>query len=142
VRPPSLQEIASLPLICFRECRSLNQVLAVLGSTGVEPNPVLRSNDNGTVQGFVAAGLGYGLVPSLSTAVDERLAVIKLGPELPARLTGLVFHRERSLSPATVTFIEIAQKVCAELETAPPKAPKKKARPSGVTPIRPANTVS
>jgi DNA-binding transcriptional LysR family regulator len=93
-------------------------VLAVLSSSGVEPRPVLRSNDNGTIQGFVAAGLGFGLVPSLSVSPDERLAVIELDAELPRRLTGLVFHRERSLSPAAVTFIEIARKLCAGLEPA------------------------
>jgi DNA-binding transcriptional LysR family regulator len=116
--PPSLRDLASLPLICFRDCRSLERVLAVLSSSGVEPRPVLRSNDNGTIQGFVAAGLGFGLVPSLSVSPDERLAVIELDAELPRRLTGLVFHRERSLSPAAVTFIEIARKLCAGLEPA------------------------
>src|SRR2546425_659715 len=52
-RPPTLREIAELPLIGFRTCRTTQQVEARLRIAGQEPKIVFRSDDNGTVQGLV-----------------------------------------------------------------------------------------
>ena len=74
-RPPTLREIVELPLIGNRHCRSLDAGLAALRSTGKEPRIVFRSDDNGTVQGITATGMGAALVPRLTVdETDERVA--------------------------------------------------------------------
>ena len=45
---------------------------AHLHRSGLEPRVVFRSNDNATVQGLVAAGLGAAFVPLLAVDADDR----------------------------------------------------------------------
>ncbi|MDQ3822560.1 MAG: LysR family transcriptional regulator, partial [Actinomycetota bacterium] len=74
--PPTLEEIAALPLIGFRSCRNEQRVEAHLRGLGFEPRVTFRSDDNGTVQGLVAARVGAALVPRLTVdATDPRTAV-------------------------------------------------------------------
>jgi DNA-binding transcriptional LysR family regulator len=114
---PSLHDIAALPLIGFRQCRSFTQVDAALRSAGVEPRFVFRSDDNGTVQGLVAAGMGVALVPLLTVETsDNRIAVLSLAEEIPPRRLAVIWHRDRYRSPAVRAFIETVQRVCASLD--------------------------
>ena len=88
-----------------------------LRSTGREAKVVLRSDENGTVQGLVAAGVGVALVPLLTVdPADRRVAVIRLGDRLPARLIGLAWHRDRLQTPAARAFVEAAQELCSRFE--------------------------
>jgi molybdate transport repressor ModE-like protein len=115
-RAPSLDEIAELPLIGFRQCRSTTLLESHL-STGGTPKFVFRSEDNGTVQGMVGAGLGVAVVPRLAVDFNDRSCVaIPLGGIVPPRLIGLVWHRDRYRPPAARAFVELAQDVCAEFE--------------------------
>ena len=60
-----------------------------------------RSDDNGTVQGLVAAGFGAALVPLLAVdQADERVRILALEPEIPERRIALAWHRDRHRSPA------------------------------------------
>jgi DNA-binding transcriptional LysR family regulator len=116
-RPPSLAEIADLPLIGFRQCRSLTQVENRFRDAGLEPNVVFRSDDNGTIQGLVAAGMGAALVPLLSVEpAGEGVAVLGLA-DVPPRRIGAAWHRDRYRSPALRAFVEQARDVCARVET-------------------------
>jgi DNA-binding transcriptional LysR family regulator len=116
-RPPTLREIAELPLIGHRSCRTTELVEDRLRTTGREAQVVFRSDDNGTVQGLVAAGVGVALVPQLTVdASDGRIAVIHLGDRVPARLIGIAWHRDRTQSPAARAFVEAAQTLCAQFE--------------------------
>lgn len=115
-RAPSLKEIARLPLINFRQCRTVERVEQHLRSQGIEPKVVFRTDDNGTVQGLVAAGMGAALVPRLIVEpTDARVAVRDLDPAVPPRLVGIAWHRDRYRSPAARAFVEAAAEVCAEL---------------------------
>ena len=115
-RAPSLDEIAELPLIGFRQCRSTTLLESHL-STGGTPRFVFRSEDNGTVQGMVGAGLGVAVVPRLAVDFNDRSCVaIPLGGIVPPRLIGLVWHRDRYRPPAARAFVELSQDVCAEFE--------------------------
>lgn len=115
-RAPSLREIAAQPLVGFRQCRSIAQVEAHVRGRGVEPHFVFRSDDNGTVQGMVAAGVGAALVPRL--AIDEKdgsVVMLDLGSSVPPRLICLAWHQDRYRSPAARAFVETAAGVCARL---------------------------
>lgn len=114
---PDLGEIAELSLIGFRQCRSVEEIEANLRADGRKPNVVFRSDDNGTVQGLVAAGVGAALMPFLTVEPsDERVAVVELGPRLPPRVIGMAWHRDRYRSPAAVAFTEAARDLCAGLD--------------------------
>jgi DNA-binding transcriptional LysR family regulator len=85
---------------------------------GFEPRIVLRSSDNATVQGLVAAGLGVAIVPLL--AVDEndpKVVIRQLDPPVPPRTIVVANHPDRYLSPAAEAFLDTARQVGAELST-------------------------
>ena len=88
-----------------------------LRGRGVRPRVVFRSNDNGTVQAMVAAGLGFALSPLL--AVDEndpKVRVIEVQESVPPRVLVVVWHRDRYRPPAAAAFVETALAVAGEVE--------------------------
>jgi DNA-binding transcriptional LysR family regulator len=116
-RPPTLREIAGERLIGYRDCRSSDMVEAQLRASGVEPNFVFRSDDNGTIQGLAGAGVGIALMPRLTVEPgDEKTRIVELGNRMVPRLIGIAMHRDRYQSPAARAFAETARAVCAELE--------------------------
>jgi DNA-binding transcriptional LysR family regulator len=125
---PKLAEIAGLPLISFRNCRGSLQAEAFLRGRGTEPHVVFRSDDNGTVQGLVSAGVGVALVPRLTVDLDdERVTLVELA-DLPPRVIAIAWHRDRYRSPAARAFVETARELCAELDGAPEAASAAAAR--------------
>jgi molybdate transport repressor ModE-like protein len=117
--PPTFKEIGAMPLIGYRTCLGGMQVEERLRAAGIHPRMAFRSDDNATLQGMVAAGMGIALVPRLTVNEDDRrVAVIDLGDRVPPRLIGLAWHRDRYRSPAALAFVEAALEFCAELQEA------------------------
>ncbi len=115
-RPPTLKEIALQPLIGFNHCASTAQMEATLASTGRKPKVVFRSDNNGTVQGLVGAGVGVSVAPRLTVDEDDpSIEVVDLRGRVPPRVIALVWHRDRHLTPAAEAFVETAKSVCREL---------------------------
>jgi len=112
-KPPSLKEIAKEPLIGYRQCRSMAAVETAIRRAGAEPRIVFRSDDNGTVQGLVGAGIGVALVPRLTLQPTDGVEVIDMADLLPPRLVGIAWHRDRYRTPAARAFVETAQDLCA-----------------------------
>jgi molybdate transport repressor ModE-like protein len=115
-RPPSLRELVDQPLISYRTCRTTKRVEDRLRQTGREPHIVFRSDENGTVQGLVAAGVGIGIMPRL--AVDESypaIEVVDLGDRVPPRVIGIAWHRDRRRTRAAEAFVELAQRQTSPL---------------------------
>lgn len=78
-----------------------------------------RSDDNGTVQAMVGAGVGVAVVPRLAVDVnDQATKVLDLDGLVPPRRIALVWHRDRFRSPAARAFAATAQDVCAEFMAA------------------------
>jgi DNA-binding transcriptional LysR family regulator len=89
---------------------------ATLASTGREPKVVFRSDNNGTVQGLVGAGVGVSVAPRLTVDEDDpSIEVVDLRGRVPPRVIALVWHRDRHLTPAAEAFVETAKSVCREL---------------------------
>lgn len=106
---PTLAEIGAEPLVGFKAHRSLEPVEAALRGAGVEPRYAFRTNDNGTVQGVVAAGIGNAIAPRLTVDTsDPRVVVRELGDEVPPRVIAIAQHRDRYHSPASRAFVEAA----------------------------------
>ena len=115
-RPPSLREIVDQPLISYRTCRTTERVVDRLRQAGRDPNIVFRSDENGTIQGLVAAGVGLAIMPALTVEpTNEAIEIVDLGDRVPPRLIGIAWHRDRRRTRAEQAFVEIAQRQTSAL---------------------------
>lgn len=113
----SLADVGNLSLIGSNTCSSSTVVETALRGLGFPVEYAFRSDDNGTLQGLVAAGFGAALMPLLAvTPGDERVRVLRIEPALPRRVIAVMWHRDRHRSPAARAFVEIARAVSAEVE--------------------------
>jgi DNA-binding transcriptional LysR family regulator len=116
-----LRDLAGVPMMGFRHCISGERVEELVRSRGVDLNIVFRSDDNGTVQGLVGAGMAVALVPLLAVETsDERVVLLRVVEELPDRRIGLAWHRDRARSSAARAFLESAQRICDGILVAVP----------------------
>jgi DNA-binding transcriptional LysR family regulator len=116
-QPVSLREVAELPLIGARLCRSAEQLHAHFHARGLQPRYVFHSDENNTIHGLVAAGAGIALIPRLAVDEnDDRVTAIELGPKVPHRVIAITWHRDRYRSPAAEAFVELSRTLCGELE--------------------------
>ena len=115
-RAPSLRELLDHPLISNRTCRTTQRVEDRLRQAGREPNIAFRSDDNGTVQGLVAAGVGVAVVPRLTVdETDPAIRVVDLGDRVPPRLVGIAWHRDRRRTRAAEAFVQLSQKLTSSV---------------------------
>jgi DNA-binding transcriptional LysR family regulator len=105
---PTLAEIGAERLIGFKAHRSIESVEAVLRAAGVEPRYAFRSNDNGTVQGLVAAGIGNAIQPRLTVDEADPRIVVRDLEDIPPRVLATPRHRDRYYSPAARAFVDAA----------------------------------
>jgi len=106
---PRLRELAGLPLIGWRTSGELDAFLA-----GRVPglDVVFRTDDNGTLVGLVAEGLGAAVVPRL--VVNPRnpaVVALPFGTRIPPRVLVIVWHRDRYRSAASQAFAELAREL-------------------------------
>ena len=112
-----LQDLHDLPVIGFRHCVCGERLDTWLRDRGVQGRVVFRSDDNGTVQGLVGAGMASALVPALAAdETDEAVALLEVEGGVPDRRIAIAWHRDRALSPAARAFIDVARVLCEELE--------------------------
>jgi molybdate transport repressor ModE-like protein len=113
----SLDDLGDELLIGSNTCASGVALESELAERGFGVEYAFRSDDNGTLQGLVAAGFGVALTPLLAIAPgDDRVKALRLVPKVPRRRVAVVWHRDRHRSPAARAFIEIARDVSADVE--------------------------
>jgi DNA-binding transcriptional LysR family regulator len=118
-RAPTLAEIAELPLIGFRHCRSTALVEAHLRERGLQPQFVFRSDDNGIVQAMVSAGLGIAITPRLTVDFNDPTCVaLPLEGIVPPRRLVLLWHSDRYRTSAARGFTDVAVEACRAFEEA------------------------
>jgi len=111
-RTPTLRELVEQPLIGYRTCRTTQLVESRLRQAGREPHIVFRSDDNGTIQALVAAGVGVAIAPRLTVnEADDAVEVVPLGDRVPPRLIGIAWHRDRRQTRAAAAFVELAKQM-------------------------------
>ena len=113
---PPLRELAGRPLVTWRQ---LGEPETFLRGRVPDLNVVFRSDDNGTLMGLVAEGLGYAVVPQL--VVNPRnpaYVALPFGKRVPPRQLAIVWHRDRYRSAAAQAFIELSSDSAAS--TSPP----------------------
>jgi DNA-binding transcriptional LysR family regulator len=80
----SLPTLAQVPFIGYHADRQLKALqLAALDAHGVTPNETFSADSSDTILGFVAAGLGFSLVPALTPAGPKAPGVIAQKLERP-----------------------------------------------------------
>ncbi|MBV8080874.1 MAG: LysR family transcriptional regulator [Actinobacteria bacterium] len=116
--PLSIKKLDGQKLIGFRTCRSQPMAEEQLEQRGVCADIVFRSDDNGTVQAMVGAGVGWALVPRLAVDEDDpRVQVLDVRDVDPRRI-GLAWHRDRHRTAPARRFVELAVELCSPLRAA------------------------
>jgi DNA-binding transcriptional LysR family regulator len=93
--PPSLAEIAGLPLLCGQDSRGTEAALAALRTLNPSLRVVSQSTVAETLHAMVAAGLGVALLPdSRATDPRGRTVAVHLDEGLPPIRVGLVWNKE------------------------------------------------
>jgi DNA-binding transcriptional LysR family regulator len=118
-RRPTVADLKDLAMVGYYPGPTEDVPEAFLRGRGITPRFVFRSNDNGTVQGMVGAGIGVALAPLLAVdETDPKIALVELADPIPPRILAMVWHRDRYRPPASETFIEMAAEVAREVERA------------------------
>ena len=118
-RRPTVADLAGRAMVGYHPSRTVELVENYLLGRGVRPRVVFRSNDNGTVQAMVAAGLGVALAPLLAVdETDPKTALVELAEPIPPRVLVAVWHRDRYRPPAAAAFVEMAASVAGEIQRA------------------------
>lgn len=103
----ALGQLAEIPLVVHPAGQRPSWVdfmLSVLRGAGVEPGPVQEASDTITAIAFVAAGLGFTLVPGTSVQFTRPGVVWRPLTE-PAPQSRLVLMHRRERPPATVAAL-------------------------------------
>lgn len=108
----TLEEVATHPLIGNRNPTCSLQQQATFGDR--TPSFVFQSDDNSTVQGCVAAGLGVSLAPLLTIDLDDpTTTVIPVVPAVPPRIISVAWLASREPTPLVEAFLDATADVCA-----------------------------
>jgi DNA-binding transcriptional LysR family regulator len=115
-RALSLSELAELPLVVANGCRYTSHLETQMRERGFEPDVVHRSDDNGTVQGLVAAGAGVAVVPELvAHSGGAPVTVLGIDEPLPPRRIALSWRDDRHLPAVREQFAHEVVQICSEL---------------------------
>src|SRR2546423_5177303 len=118
-RRPAASDLDGLPMVGYQRGKQQDRAEEFLLGRGARPRVVFRSNDNGTVQAMVAAGLGFALAPLLAgDETDPRVRLLQLAEPVPPRVLIVVWHRDRYRAPASAAFVETAVAVAASIARA------------------------
>jgi molybdate transport repressor ModE-like protein len=111
-RPLGPHELGELSLIGFRHSQAYPE--AFLRANGIAARVRFRIDDNETLVGLVAAGMGAALVPRLTVdPAREDVVKLEIAAKLPPRLIAIAWHRDRDLTKAAADLVELARAVCA-----------------------------
>jgi molybdate transport repressor ModE-like protein len=106
-RPLPLRRLERMPLIV---CSQSEAAEAFCHAHGIAAQVRHRIDDNETLVGLAAAGLGAAIVPRL--AVDpgrDDVVQVELAVKPPPRLVALVWHSDREPTAPVRDFVELAQ---------------------------------
>ena len=108
------RELGELPLIGFRHSQAYPE--AFLRAHGIDARIRFRIDDNETLVGLVAAGIGAALVPRLTVdPAREDVVQLEIAAKLPPRLIAIAWHRDRERAQAGADLVELARALCADV---------------------------
>jgi len=106
--PPTLDELAEMPLIGFKTGK-VCQITDYFRANNLKPSWIVGSEDIETIYAFAAAGDGVALIPSLATrCLGPEVDIVELNCGLPSRRIGLAWSTARGESGSAQAFITAA----------------------------------
>jgi molybdate transport repressor ModE-like protein len=112
-RPLLPRQLGRLDLIV---CSQSEAAEAFCHSRGIAARIRYRIDDNETMVGLAAAGLGAALLPKLAFDPARRdVEQVELAMRPPPRIISIVWHGDREQTDAARAVVEMARTVCAEL---------------------------
>ena len=123
-----IEDVARHPLLLPKQGRQREQIDLLFSIRELKPNIGMELDSSELLKRFVAAGMGIGFAPKSTVAADEEAGTLNILPIEGVRLVrelALVFRKDKSLSRAAQSFIEIAtgRPRLTRNSTAPVKAP-------------------
>ncbi|MGF7122422.1 LysR family transcriptional regulator [Rhodococcus sp. BE178] len=112
----SLRDIEGIPLISYAQIREAHLIENRLGHPALRERIVFRSNDNGTILGLAAEGVGAAVIPWLSVDPHRQGLRILTISGVSRRIIGIAWHRDRYQIPAAHAFIDLAHAVARDEE--------------------------
>jgi DNA-binding transcriptional LysR family regulator len=115
-----LEDLADEPFIqgAVGTCPDTQILLRAANAAGFEPRIAFQSNDYTAIQGFIAAGVGVGLIPDLAlVSVRDDIVIRDLGPQAPSRRVFAATLDGSYQSPAAAAMLDILISVGREYET-------------------------
>lgn len=109
--PLKLSALAAAPFITYQSDRAARELqLKAMNAHGITPVETFSADSADTILGFVAAGLGYSLVPSLAPAGPKLAGVLARRLERPARSFPIyaVWRKTAASHPLIVAALEVA----------------------------------
>jgi DNA-binding transcriptional LysR family regulator len=106
-----IEDVVRHPLLLPKQGRQREQIDLLFSIRELKPNIGMELDSSELLKRFVAAGMGIGFAPRSTVAADEEANVLKILPIEGVRLVrelALVFRKDKSLSRAAQSFIEIA----------------------------------
>jgi DNA-binding transcriptional LysR family regulator len=106
-----IEDVARHPLLLPKQGRQREQIDLLFSLRELKPNIGMELDSSELLKRFVAAGMGIGFAPKSTIAADVEAGNLKVLPIEGVRLVrelALVFRKDKSISRAAQSFIEIA----------------------------------
>ncbi len=115
-----LGDLVDERFILMKEGHCLSgQTLQFCQARQLAPQVSFRSAQIETVRAFVAGGQGISLVPEMAAVPTRGVVYRKLEGEKPERALGIIFHKDRGLSPAASALVNFMVEALQGGELAP-----------------------
>ena len=121
----SLRDLADVPLVAPRTCRSWAVIESKLREAGVEPRYAFRTDDNLALKALVQRRAGLAFLSELTLElIGDGLATAPADRFVPPRRLALAWHGARTQIPHRQLFVDLAQRICRTVPaTAAPRRP-------------------
>ena len=98
-------------------CPDTRILLRAGNAAGFEPRIAFQSNDYTAIQGFIAAGVGVGLIPDLAlNSVRDDIVIRDLGGQVTSRRIFVSTLAGSYRSPATSAMVDILEEIGCDYE--------------------------
>ena len=115
-QPLQLHQLEGVPLIVCSQSRAVDDFCR---AHGIAPSIHYRIEDNETLVGLAAAGVGAAILPSLAFDPTRRDVVpVELAVKPPPRIIAIARHRDTAQTEPARALIEEAGAACAEIAAA------------------------
>ncbi len=115
-RPLTLEEVADVPLIALKSVSGLTRLESIFAGHGLALRLAHRVDDTVTLHGYVVAGLGCALVPSIAATPDGKpLVALSIETRLPHRAIAIAWHRDRLRTCTAGLFVDLAVEATAKI---------------------------